>query len=432
MEDTDQEGGWPVTNFTLRCRECGKIHEDPRSWVCDDCFGPIGIQYDFGEVDRKTIEKGPKSLWRYEDFLPLGKGARKVDLGAGCTPLRKAENLGRLLGLKELYLKDDSVNPTFSFKDRPAAVAVSKAIELGFRGVGCASTGNLAAATAAHAAKAGLPCFVFVPDSIERAKIAQTLAYGARVLEVSGNYDDVNRLVTQAADGANIAFVNVNIRPYYVEGSKTLAFETCEDLGWQAPDHVIVPAASGALLCSIQRGFKEFQEADLIPPSYIRISAAQPEGCSPIVDALQTSSDVEPIATPRTVAHSLAIGSPADGNPAAEIVRKTRGLGLSASDGEILEAINILAKTEGVLTEPAGGTVIAALRKGVEKGNIDRDEVVVAYITGNGLKAPQALAKGVCSTKVGSSLEDLFVILGEASLEAESAASVGTSALAGQ
>jgi len=401
-----------LTEFTLVCRGCGATQEDPRTWVCDECFGPIGIQYEFDGISRASIERGPRTLWRYEDFLPLSREAERVDLGAGCTPLIKAENLGRVLGLTNLYLKDDSVNPTLSFKDRPASVAVSKAIELGFDAVGCASTGNLAAATAAHAAKAGLACYVLVPSSIEKPKIAQALSYGAQVLEVSGSYDDVNQLVTQAADAANIAFVNVNIRPYYVEGSKTLAYETCEDLGWQLPDHVVVPAASGALLCAILRGFREFQEVGLVAESHVRISAAQPAGCSPISDAIENPSGLSPVAKPLTVAHSLAIGSPADGVAAAGIVSATRGVGLKASDDEILEAINLLARTEGILAEPAGGTVIACLKKGAEEGEFSPDEVIVAYITGNGLKAPEALASGITSRSVGSSLEQILAVLG--------------------
>jgi threonine synthase len=402
-----------MTEFSLRCRACGEVNPDPRAWACEECFGPLGVSYDLEKIDRKTIESRPATLWRYREFLPLKPGTEPVDLGAGCTPLRRAKKLGRALGLKKLYIKDDTVNPTLSFKDRPATVAVSKARELGFDAVGCASTGNLAAATAAHAAKAGIPCYVFVPRTIERGKISQSLAYGANVVEVDGSYDDVNRLVTQIADEVNLAFVNVNIRPYYVEGSKTLAYETLEDLGWHTPDHVLVPTASGALLCAVHRGFKEFEEVGLVAPSSTRVSSAQPEGCSPIVDSLLSSSELSPVATPRTVAHSLAIGSPADGWAATKVVRETGGFGAKASDEEILEAINLLARSEGVLAEPAGGVVIACLKKGAESGEIGPDETVVAYITGNGLKAAEVLGAGLTTTQIGASLGEALSVLGE-------------------
>jgi threonine synthase len=365
--------------------------------TCSQCLGPLSIVYDYEEIaeriSRESIVKGPPTLWRYKELLPIDDPASIVDIGSGFTPLLYAENLARKLGLRECYVKNDSVNPTFSFKDRPASVAVSKALEFGAPAVGCVSTGNLSAAMAAHAAKARLPCFVFVPKGLEVTKISQTLAYGARVIMVQGTYDDVNRLTTEIASTSNIAFANINLRPYYVEGSKTLAFEVCEQLGWHAPDHVIVPVASGALLHAIWRGFGELEEVGLIKGWSTRISAAQPKGCAPIVEAILKGSDeIIPIEIPNTICKSLAIGDPADGYYALQAVRATGGTGRAPSDDEILEGIKLLAKLEGVYTEPAGGVVVAALKQLVEEGEIDRDERVVLYITGNGLKTQEAIS----------------------------------------
>jgi len=384
----------------LKCRECGKSYPLELVSTCSQCFGPLSVAYDYikiaNNVSRESIANGPLTLWRYKELLPIDNPASIIDIGAGFTHLLKAENLAEELGLKECYIKNDSVNPTFSFKDRPASIAVSKALEFGAPAVGCASTGNLSAAMAAHASKARLPCFVFIPQGLEVSKISQTLAYGAHLITVDGTYDDVNRLATEIAFTSNIAFANINVRPYYVEGSKTLAFEVCEQLGWQAPDHVIVPVASGALLHAIWRGFKELKEVGLIDGWNTRISAAQPEGCSPIVQALLKSSDeITPVETPNTICKSLAIGDPADGYYALQAIRATKGTGRAPNDDETLEGVKLLAKTEGIYTEPAGGVAVATLKQLIEAGEIDYDEQVVLYITGNGLKTQEAITSGL-------------------------------------
>ena len=318
--------------------------------------------------------------------------SKTVDLGVGYTPLHKAERLGKTLGLKDLYIKDDTVNPTYSFKDRPVAVAVSKALEFHAEAIGCASTGNLAAASAAHAAKAGLPCFVFIPVDTEHNKIVQIAAYGATILAIDGTYDEANRLAVQVAEEYNWVFPNLNVRPYYVEGSKTLAFEVCEQLDWEPPDHVIVPTGSGALLCAIGKGFDEFKKLGLIDDTKIKITCAQPSGCSPIVTAFKNGAQVvTPLEHPNTIAKSLAIGDPGDGVYALTRVRDSHGFAESVTDDEIVEGINLLAKTEGVFTEPAGGVAVAVLKKLVDEGRARRDETIVCYITGNGLKTTEAI-----------------------------------------
>ncbi|MEW5995805.1 MAG: threonine synthase, partial [Candidatus Zixiibacteriota bacterium] len=345
------------------------------------------------KVSRESIARGPPTIWRYKDLLPVENEKSIVDIGAGYTPLLKADNLAHELGLREVYVKNDSVNPTFSFKDRPSSVAVSRTIEFGSPAVGAASTGNLSGAMAAHAAKARLPCFIFIPEGLETSKIAQTLAYGANVIQVAGTYDQANRLATEIAVSSNIAFANINVRPYYVEGSKTLAFEVCEQLGWKAPGHIIVPVASGALLHAALRGLNELKEVGLIDGWSTRLSAAQPEGCSPVVQALlRGSNGIIPVEKPETICKSLAIGDPADGYYAIQAVRDTKGSGRAPSDEKIIEGIRLLARTEGVFTEPAGGTTVAALKQLVEDGEVDRDEQVVLYITGNGLKTQESIA----------------------------------------
>ncbi len=313
-----------------------------------------------------------------------------VDIGGGYTPLQKANRLAEILGLSSLYIKNDSVNPTFSFKDRPASVAVSKALEFGFRAVGCASTGNLAAAVAAHAAKAGIPCYVYVPSSVEVNKIVQAESYGANIVKVEGTYDDANRLAAQAAEKNNWAFANINIRPYYVEGSKTFAFEIAEQLSWERVDHAVIPLGSGALINAIRKGFDEIAKIGLIGDWNVKLTGAQPEGCAPIVHAFKSDSGrVIPVEHPRTIAESLAIGEPGDGEYAVKTIKSSGGFAESVTDAEILEAINLLARTEGIFTEPAGGVTVAVLKKLVDKGAILHDESVVCYITGNGLKTVQ-------------------------------------------
>jgi threonine synthase len=379
----------------LKCRECGREYPPVKIHVCEDCFGPLDVVYDYDsvELNRSSFENRPKTVWRYFELLPVHDKSKIVDLGAGYTILHKCDRLARAIGLKTLYIKDDTVNPTYSFKDRPATVAVSKALEFNAKAIGCASTGNLAAATAAHSAKAGIPCYIFIPASIELNKIVQAAVYGAKIIAIKGTYDDANRLATQVAEVFDWAIVNVNLRPYYVEGSKTLAFEVCEQLDWNPPDHVIVPMASGALLCAISKGFNELKKLDLIKNSKIRISGAQPAGCSPIVTAVKSnSSEVIPIEHPDTIAKSLAIGEPGDGVYAARTIRESGGVAEAVTDQETIEAIKLLAKTEGIFTEPAGAVTIAALKKMVETGEAAIDEVIVCYVTGNGLKTPEVIS----------------------------------------
>jgi len=377
----------------LLCRKCSTEFRADLKYVCDECFNPLDVIYDFDKIrlSKDIIKNREKNLWRYFELLPLRNKNNIVDIGAGYTPLHKADKLAKKLGLNNLYIKNDTVNPSFSFKDRPAGVAVSKSIELGLEAVGSPSTGNLASATAAHAARAGIPCYIFIPHDIEQAKILQVQAYGANIIPVNGTYDDANRLASYAGDKYNIGIVNINLRTYYVEGSKTLAFEVCEQLGWNAPDHVIVPTGSGAMLCAIDRGLKEFEKINLITNNNTKITSAQPEGCSPVVDAIKNKTNViQPVKKPNTLAKSLAIGEPGDGIFAVETVNNSGGYGENANDEEIRESIRLLASTEGIFAEPGGAVSIAVLLKLVRDGKIDANEKVVCYVTGNGLKAPEA------------------------------------------
>lgn len=376
----------------LQCRKCSKQFHAGLEYVCDECFNPLDVIYDFDKIKlTKDIIKNRKyDLWRYYELLPLRNKNNIVDIGAGFTPLQKADKLAKKLGLNNLYIKNDTVNPSFSFKDRPAGIAVSKSIELGLEAVGSPSTGNLASATAAYAARAGIPCYIFIPYDIEPAKISQAQTYGAHIIPINGTYDDANRLASYAGDEYNIGIVNINLRTYYVEGSKTLAFEVCEQLDWSAPDHVIVPTGSGAMLCAIDRGLEEFNKIDLIPEKNTKITSAQPEGCSPIVDAIKNNSPIKPIKNPNTIAKSLAIGEPGDGIFAVETVKNSGGYGEKVNNDEIREAIRLLASTEGIFAEPGGIVSIAVLKKLVNDGKIDPDEKIVCYVTGNGLKAPDA------------------------------------------
>ena len=377
----------------LLCRNCSTEFRADLKYVCDECFNPLDVIYDFDKIrlTKDIIKNREKNLWRYFELLPLRNKNNIVDIGAGYTPLHKADKLAKKLGLNNLFIKNDTVNPSFSFKDRPAGVAVSKSIELGLEAVGSPSTGNLASATAAHAARAGIPCYIFIPHDIEQAKILQVQAYGANIIPINGTYDDANRLAAYAGDKYNIGIVNINLRTYYVEGSKTLAFEVCEQLGWNAPDHVIVPTGSGAMLCAIDRGLKEFEKIDLITNNNTKITSAQPEGCSPIVDAIKNKTNViQPVKKPNTLAKSLAIGEPGDGIFAVKTVNNSGGYGEKANDEEIRESIRLLASTEGIFAEPGGAISIAVLLKLVRDGRIDANEKVVCYVTGNGLKAPEA------------------------------------------
>lgn len=381
----------------LKCRECGAEYPANIQNTCYECFGPLEVNYDWEyikeHISKEKIERGPNSIWRYADLLPV-ESTNYIDLGAGFNKLHHAKNLGRELGLKELYILDESVNPTNSFKDRVTSVAVTKAIEFGATAIGCASTGNLASAVAAHGAKAGLPVYIFIPSSIELGKITQMSAYDPNIIAVEGTYDDANRLASEVADmHPDWAFVNITVRPYYTEGSKTLAFETAEQLGWQAPDHFVAPLASGALLCAIKRGYDELEKLGFIDSSDIRVSGAQPLGCSPISCAVRENKEVIPIRELNTIAHSLAIGNPADGYYAKNVILHSGGYAASPTDDEIIDATFLLARTEGIFTEPAGGTTIAGLKNLVEEGHIDPDERTVVYVTGNGLKAQDTLIK---------------------------------------
>jgi len=380
----------------LRCKECGEEYDLKALHVCEDvCFGPLEVVYDYEVlrrmVTRATIEAGPNSIWRYRPFLPVATD-NPIDVGTGMTPLLKAERLARRLGIKDLYIKNDAVNmPTLSFKDRVVSVALTRAKELGFSTVSCASTGNLANSTAAIAAKAGLDCCVFIPSNLEAGKVLGTLIYGPTVMAVEGNYDQVNRLCSEVANTHGWGFVNINLRPYYSEGSKTLGFEVAEHLGWQLPDHIVAPLASGSLFGKIYKGFNEFVKVGLVEEKPVRFSEAQAEGCSPIAHAFKEGQDFITPVKPNTIAKSIAIGNPADGIYAVDIAKKTNGHIEAVTDAEIVEGMKLLAETEGVFTETAGGTTIAVLKKLAEAGKIDPDEITVAYITGNGLKTQEAV-----------------------------------------
>jgi len=399
----------------LKCRECGREFPPIKIYACEDCFGPLEVVYnlDSMELDKSSFTERPNTLWRYHELLPIEDQAKVVDLGAGFTNLRECKRLTKELGLKRLYIKDDTVNPTGSFKDRPATVAVTKALEFGFKAVGCASTGNLAAATAAHAAKAGIPCYVFIPADTEVSKVLQAATYGAKIIAVNGTYDDANRLAAQASDEYDWGLVNINIRPYYVEGSKTLGFEICEQLGWEAPDNIVIPVGSGALLCAIWRGLRQLRDLDLIADLETKVIAAQPQGCSPIVDAFKSRlDDVVPVQNPRTVAKSLAIGDPGDGIYVLKVVRESAGAAQSATDKEIMDGIKLLAKTEGIFAEPAGGITIAVLKKLVDSGDISRDEEVICCVTGSGFKSSETILKAFPRPElIEPSIEDLKKIV---------------------
>ena len=379
----------------LVCRECGKRYPLEPLHVCEFCFGPLEVEYNYDQIkrllSRASIEAGPKSLWRYAPLLPIEKEPT-VGLHAGFTPLVQAKNLGRELGLDRLYVKNDTINhPTLSFKDRVVAVALTRAKEFGFDTVACASTGNLANSVSSHAAQANLRCFVFIPADLESGKILGNLIYRPTVVAVEGNYDDVNRLCSEVAGEYRWAFVNINIRPYYAEGSKTLAYETAEQLGWTAPDHVVVPVASGSLLTKIRKGLWELEQLGLIDQARTKVSGAQAEGCSPVATAYEAGRDFIKPVTPKTIAKSLAIGNPADGYYALKVVRESGGAFATASDPEIVEGIQLLARTEGIFAETAGGVTVAALKKLARQGAIGRQDLTVAYITGHGLKTQEAI-----------------------------------------
>ncbi|HET7487651.1 MAG TPA: threonine synthase [Acidimicrobiales bacterium] len=381
----------------LCCRECGRPYPAEALHVCEFCFGPLEVVYDYeaiaATVSRERIAAGPTSMWRYADLLPAA-AVEPVSLGAGFTPLVRADRLAAELGLGELWVKNDTLNPTGSFKDRVVSVALTKARELGFKVAACASTGNLANSVAAHAAHAGMDSIVFIPYDLEQAKVVTTAVYGGRLVAVEGNYDDVNRLCAElAGEQPTWAFVNVNIRTYYAEGSKTLAFEVAEQLGWQAPDHVVVPIASGSQLTKVHKGFRELWKVGLLDEEpHVRVSGAQAAGCSPVATAFLEGSDLVRPQKPRTIAKSLAIGNPADGWYALDVIRSTGGGVGSVTDDEIVEGIRLLARTEGIFAETAGGVTIATLARLAEQGVVRPDERVVAYVTGHGLKTIDAVS----------------------------------------
>ncbi|MEC8894596.1 MAG: threonine synthase [Candidatus Poribacteria bacterium] len=379
----------------LKCRETGRKYEKKPIHVCEMSFAPLEVDYNYEEIkktiSRKSIENGPLSMWRYADLLPLD-GEPVTGLNTGFTPLIRAKNLEEALGAKEIYIKDDTVcRPTLSFKDRVVSIATSKAVEFGFDTVSCASTGNLANSVSAHAAIAKLDCFIFIPADLETGKVVGTSVYNPVVVGINGNYDQVNRLCSEVGDVYNWAFANINIRPFYAEGSKTLYFEVIEQLGWKPPDHIIAPAAGGSLVTKMAKARREFEMMDLIEDgSRTRIHVAQADGCAPIVNALKEGSPFFQPVKPDTIAKSLAIGNPADGIYAIETVKESGGYGESASDDEIIKAMKLLASTEGIFTETAGGVTLAATKKLIESGRISRDESIVVLITGNGMKTIEA------------------------------------------
>ncbi|MBX3025513.1 threonine synthase [bacterium] len=388
----------------LRCRECGADYPHEPLHVCEQCFGPLEVQYDYAAirrvVSRETIAARPRNLWRYRELLPV-LADPVVGPHSGCTPLVRADRLAAALGVRELYVKDDSVNhPTFSYKDRVVSVAISKAIELGFDTVSCASTGNLANSVSAHAARAGLNCFIFIPDDLEQGKILGSAIYGPHTVAIRGNYDDVNRLCSEIADKYRWAFVNINVRPFYTEGAKTYGFEIAEQLGWTFPQHIVVPTAGGTILPKIARAFSELQELGLVDAPLPKIYSAQAAGCAPVVHAMHRGTDlIEPV-KPDTIAKSIAIGNPADGYYVLQALRESGGWAEAATDAEIVDAIHLLARTEGIFTEPAGGTTVAVTRKLIEQGRIPRDESIVISITGNGYKTLEAVRDSVASPVV--------------------------------
>ncbi len=381
----------------LRCRECGRTYPAEALHVCDFCFGPLEVTYDYEllsrHLTRDRIAAGPRTIWRYADLLPVSDAA-PVDLGAGFTPLVRADRLAAELGLGEVWIKDDTANPTGSFKDRVVSVALTKARELGFKVAACASTGNLANSVAAHAARAGMESVVLIPHDLEAAKVTMTSVYGGYLFAVEGSYDDVNRLCAElTSEQPSWAFVNVNVRTYYAEGSKTLAFEVAEQLGWRAPDHVVVPIGSGAQLTKVAKGFAELVTVGLLEGQpEIRVSGAQATGCAPVATAFAEGADAIRPVKPHTIAKSLAIGNPADGWYALEAIRRSGGSCAAVSDDEIREGIRLLARTEGIFAETAGGVTIATLAKLAADGIVRRDECVVAMVTGHGLKTVEALS----------------------------------------
>ena len=397
-----------MTVTALRCKECGTEYPLEAIYVCDQCFGPLEVSYDYSGIDaesvKRRIQAGSSGIWRYADFLPFtSRPASAIE--PGLTPLVRAERLAEQLGVGEVWIKNDAANPTHSFKDRVVAVALAKALELGFDTVACASTGNLANAVAAHAAAAGIDSYVFVPSNLEEQKLLATHVYGTTLVGVQGNYDDVNRLCTELAAERGWAFVNVNLRPYYAEGSKTLAYETVEQLGWELPDRVVAPIASGSLFTKVARGFSEFLDAGLLEGALPTMNGAQAEGCSPVAQAWAAGTDVCRPVRPDTIAKSLAIGNPADGPYALDLARTTGGSIDSVTDDEIRAGIRLLAETTGIFTETAGGVTTATLAKLADRGELGSDDRIVVYITGEGLKTLDAVREGFAMHEIEPTLD---------------------------
>jgi threonine synthase len=384
---------------SLKCRECGQDYPVEPLHVCETCFGPLEVVYDYprirAAVSHKVIEGRARNLWRYRELLPVDHEP-EVGPHSGFTPLLHARRLGAELGLKRLYIKDDTVNhPTLSYKDRVVSVSITKAQEFGFTTVSCASTGNLATAVASHAARAGLKCYIFMPEGVESGKIVGSAIYGAKVITIRGNYDDVNRLCSEIADKYGWAFVNINLRPYYTEGAKTFGFEIAEQLGWKLPDSVVIPTAGGTILPKVAKAFKELKEVGLVKSGAPKIYSAQAAGSAPVIHALHKGVDLITPVKPNTIAKSIAIGNPADGYYVLGAVRDSGGWGEMATDEEIVDAIKLLARTEGIFAEPAGGTTLAVALKLIEQGRIGKDESVVVAITGNGYKTLEAVSQAV-------------------------------------
>jgi threonine synthase len=381
----------------LVCRECGTKRELGPHYACAECFGPLEIEYDFPTITREQIEAGPKNIWRYQPLLPVPTDiAESPNMEPGFTRLIKANNLGRELGIANLWVKDDSGNPTHSFKDRVVANALSAARELGMKVFACPSTGNLANAVAAAGARAGMKTVVFIPHDLERAKVLTSAVYGGTLIAVKGNYDDVNRLASEiAGEEDGWAFVNVNVRPYYAEGSKTLGYEVAEQLGWRLPQQVVIPVASGAQLTKVDKGFQELIKLGLVEDTPYKIFGAQAHGCSPVSAAFKAGHDVVRPVKPDTIAKSLAIGNPADGPYVLDVTRRTGGAVEDVTDEEVRDGIQLLARTEGVFAETAGGVTVAVLKKLVETGQLDPDQETVVFNTGDGLKTLDAIAERV-------------------------------------
>ncbi len=389
----------------LKCRECGRLYPKEAIHICEFDFGPLEAAYDYdairGSISREAIESRPQSMWRYRELLPID-GAPTVGLQTGFTPLVRADRLAERLGVKELYVKNDTVNyPTLSFKDRVVSVALSRARELGFEIVACASTGNLANSVAANAAAAGLKSYVLIPSNLEQSKIQGSLVFGTNVIGIEGAYDQVNRLCSEIAGKYGWGFVNVNLRPYYAEGSKSMGFEIAEQLGWKLPRHTVIPMASGSLLTKIYKAYTEFQKVGILDEQPFSVHGAQASGCSPISAALKKKTDiVKPVPNPDTIVKSLAIGTPADGYYAIRTMNETGGSAEDCSDEEVVDGIRLLAETTGIFAETAGGTTVACAKKLIDSGAIPRDESIVLCITGHGLKTQEAIAGKVGEARV--------------------------------